>query len=65
MLPKVSTNVKSFDGQAKWRYFLIEDDDFQKNIILFGIKSVLISKMNLIVSLSTTKNSENQNKILC
>ena len=27
MLPKTSANVKSCDGQTKWMYFLIEDDD--------------------------------------
>ena len=27
MLPKRSAYVKSYDGQAKWMYFLIEDDD--------------------------------------
>ena len=27
MLPKASTYVKSYDGQTKWMYFLIEDDD--------------------------------------
>ena len=27
MLPKSSTNVKRYDGQTKWMYFLIEDDD--------------------------------------
>ena len=27
MLPKTSTYVKSYDGQTKWMYFLIEDDD--------------------------------------
>ena len=26
-LPKTSTYVKSYDGQAKWMYFLIENDD--------------------------------------
>ena len=26
-LPKTSTYVKRFDGQTKWMYFLIEDDD--------------------------------------
>ena len=26
-LPKASAYVKSYDGQAKWIYFLIEDDD--------------------------------------
>ena len=27
MLLKTSTYVKSYDGQNKWMYFLIEDDD--------------------------------------
>ena len=27
VLPKTSDYVKSYDGQAKWMYFLIEDDD--------------------------------------
>ena len=27
MLPKTSAYVKRFDGQIKWMYFLIEDDD--------------------------------------
>ena len=27
MLPKTSTNVKIYDGQTKWMYFLTEDDD--------------------------------------
>ena len=26
MLPKTSADVKSFDGQTRWMYFLIEDD---------------------------------------
>ena len=26
MLPKTNANVKSYDGQTKWMYFLIEDD---------------------------------------
>ena len=26
MLPKASAYVKSYDGQTKWMYFLIEDD---------------------------------------
>ena len=28
MLHKTSAYVKSYDGQTKWIYFLIEDDDF-------------------------------------
>ena len=27
MLPKTSAYGKSYDGQTKWMYFLIEDDD--------------------------------------
>ena len=27
ILPKTSVYVKSYDGQTKWMYFLIEDDD--------------------------------------
>ena len=27
MLPKTSTYVKSYDGQSKWMYFFIDDDD--------------------------------------
>ena len=27
MLPKTSAYVKIYDGQTKWMYFLIEDDD--------------------------------------
>ena len=27
MLPKTSACGKSYDGQTKWMYFLIEDDD--------------------------------------
>ena len=27
MLPKTSAYVKSYDGQTKWMYFFIEDDD--------------------------------------
>ena len=57
MLPKTSTYIKRYDGQTKWMYFLIESDDF-------GIKSALISKKNLIASLSAIKSFENQNKIM-
>ena len=42
MLPKTDAYVKSYVGQTKQMYFLIEDDDLLKNIILLGIKSALI-----------------------
>ena len=44
MLPKTIAYVKSYDGQTKWIYFLTEDETYQKNIILFGIKSAFIKK---------------------
>ena len=30
MLRKTSTYVKSYDGQTKWMYFLIDDDLLEK-----------------------------------
>ena len=30
MLPKTSDYLKSYDGQTKWMYFLIDDDDLLK-----------------------------------
>ena len=27
MLPKTSAHVESYDGQTKWMYFLIEEND--------------------------------------
>ena len=32
MLPKTSTYVKSYDGQTKWMYFLIECDEVSVDI---------------------------------
>ena len=42
MLPKTSAYVKIYDGQTKWTYFLIEDDDLLGKITLFEIKSSLV-----------------------
>ena len=55
MHPIKSTYVEFYDGHTKWMYFLIENDDWSENIMLFGIKPVLISKKNLIASLSKIK----------
>ena len=30
MLPKTTAYIKSYDGQTKWTYFLIEDDLLEK-----------------------------------
>ena len=48
MLSKASMYVKHYNGHTTWMYFLIK-------IILFGIKSALILKKNLIAKLSTVK----------
>ena len=42
MLPKTRAHVKSYDGETKWMYFVIEDGELLKNIIIFGIKSARI-----------------------
>ena len=42
MLPKTSGYVKIYDGQTKWMYFLIEDDDLLGKYIITEIKLVLI-----------------------
>ena len=42
MLSKISTSIKNYDGQTKWMYSLIEDDELLKNIIVFGTKLRLI-----------------------
>ena len=50
MLPKTSAYVKGYDGQTKWMYFLIEEDDLLEryNTIYFVSKTffVWISKAN-------------------
>ena len=63
MLPQTSAYVKSYDGQTKWMCCLIEHGDLIKNVKLFGIKSALISKKNLILSLPTNRIFNKQNKI--
>ena len=55
MFPKTSDHVKSYDGQTKWMYFLIEDDGLLKKYNAVWIKSLLISKKNLIANLSIIK----------
>ena len=50
MLPITSAYVKSYDGQTKWMYFLIEDDDLLEKYntiwdrVSVGIKKELDSK---------------------
>ena len=57
MLPKTSVYVKSCDGQTRWMYLLIQDDDLlEKYNTIWDKVSADIKKRNLIESLSTIKN---------
>ena len=45
MLLKLSVDIKRYDGQTKWMYFLIEDDDiFNKCNTIWGKVSSDIKK---------------------
>ena len=44
MIPKTSAYVKSYDGQTKWMYFLIEDDLLEKYTIIWDKVSADIKK---------------------
>ena len=41
MFPKTSVYVKSYDGQTKWIYFLIKDDNLLEKYNTIWIKSAL------------------------
>ena len=56
MLSKANAYVKSCDGQTKWMYFLIEDDDSLEKYNTIWDKVSADIKNNLITSLSTIKN---------
>ena len=64
MLPKTSAYVKSYDGQTKWMYFLIEDHELlEKHNTIWDKVSADIKK-NSVASLSKIRTFlENQNKI--
>ena len=51
ILPKTSAYIKSYDGQTKWVYFLIEDDEILKKMI-----SEKDEKFYLLVFLKECKN---------
>ena len=48
MLPKASTYVKSYDGQAKQMYFLIEEDEL---IMMFMMMMVMNNELELVTLL--------------
>ena len=56
MLSKTNAYVKSCDGQTKWMYFLIEDNDSLEKYNSIWDKVSADIKNNLITSLSTIKN---------
>ena len=56
ILPKSRAYIKRYDCGTKWMYFLIEDEELLKNIMIFGIKSAVLWKKNLKARASTIKN---------
>ena len=63
MLPETSAYVKSYDGQIKWMYFLIEPYGLLEKYNSICDKVCANIKKNAIVSLPIKKIFENQNKI--
>ena len=63
MHSKTSAYVKSYDGQTKWMYFLIEDDELLEKYNAIWHKVSADIKNNLIASLSIKRNFKNKNKI--
>ena len=56
MLLKTSTYVKNYDGQNKWMYFLIEDDDLLEKYNTVWDEVIADIKKNLTASLPTINN---------
>ena len=56
MLPKTSNYIKSYDGQTKWMYFLIEDDDLLEKYNTIWDKVSDDIKKTLMASLSAINN---------
>ena len=48
MLPKESAYVKSYGGETNWMYILLKMMNYYKHITVFGMKSVIVIKKNLI-----------------
>ena len=60
MLPKTIAYVKSYDGQTKWIYFLIKDDELLEKYNAIWDKGSADIKKDLILQ---QRNFENQSKI--
>ena len=56
MLPKTCAYLRSYDGQTKMMYFLINDDDLLEKYNTIWDKVSADIKKNLIASLSIIKN---------
>ena len=57
MLPKTSAYGKSYYGQTKWMYFLIEDDSLLEKY------NTIWDKVSADIKKEFDSESENQNKI--
>ena len=55
MLPKASEYVKIYNGQTKWMYFLIEDNNLLEKYYIIWDKVSADIKKKLIASLSIIK----------
>ena len=65
MLPKKSAYVSAYDGQTKWMYFFIEDDDLlEKYNTIWDKVSADIKKEFGSKPTYNKKILENQNRIL-
>ena len=63
--PKTSAYAKSYDDETKLTYFFIEDDEFLEKWSVFVVKSVIVSRENLIPNPSTIQSFfENQSGVL-
>ena len=64
MLPETGAYVKSYDGQTKWKYILIEDDDLLEkyNTIWDKIKADIKKLIANLKNKNSLKNSELKSK---
>ena len=58
ILPETSAYVKSRDGESKWMYYLIEDDNLLKKYNEIWNKVSNIIKKNLIAKPTTQSSSK-------
>ena len=64
ILSKTNAYIKGYDGETKWMYFPIENENLLKkyNDIWNEVSNII--KKNLIPNPCTIKNFKNQNEIL-